>query len=264
MKPCAITREHRIVMSHNTHDYVGECSFEPCPHTSISIYKSHHKYKHYNNKLVHDSCYTAMHKKHVAEKNKLRQQQLEEKSHQMQDITPIIEVPPPPPSAAFMPAIVITQQQQPICPFYHPPNNISPNISFDPITREQQRLLIVLHSFNKHDTYYLFTQDYLHCLAKKQYHAKIKQICLAIDELYDRMMNNIESHMKNYVIDVQSNLILQANFQYKSREQTLKNGAKKILYQGNYPNEESSHAMELKAFKELIELLRQKRTIKYY
>lgn len=246
-------------MHHNTHDYVGECEYEGCMHASKSIYKSYHAYKHFENKLVHDSCYHVLYK---PRKQQLQQQRIHSLQQRARDIQqehpPIIF--PPPPRSAVIPAITIAME-----------DNTLPSVTTPCQQMQHQQILLeVIHSFIECYTYNQYTAE--HPIVLDTYNHDISKIYAAGAQLYDDMVDKNIKHMKLHttsdnkykvtfdfswthknshatggwmaLMDVQTNIVLIGIFKYKSRQMTTKIGEKKIVAHGNYPNNKSAHAME--------------------
>ena len=183
-------------MHHNTHDYVGECEYEGCMHASKSIYKSYHAYKHFENKLVHDSCYHVLYKSRKQQLDQQCIQTLQQRAHDIQQQHPPIILPPPP-RHAIIPAITIAME-----------DNILPSPPLTPPsqpTQEQQRLLEVMHSFIECHTYNQYTAEYTK--GSDTYFHDISKIYAAGAKSYDDMVDkNIKHIQVNQYIKVVINI----------------------------------------------------------
>ena len=267
-------------MESASHGYIGRCTYEQCTHRTKSIYKSCHNYTHFNNQLVHDNCYRQLHRQIVSAQELQHIQQLQQQVNDYQSLHPPLVISPPP-KATCIPAIVIAMEQ----PTILPPSPHIPLQSPSTVTHQQNKLLEVLHSFIQHHTYTQYRKDdiHVHPLGKETYYIYITKTCIPIVQLYEEMIHNNEQHMQKHtnsnskykvavdfswthknsratggwmpLIDIQSNIVLETVFEYKSREIKTKTGEKKTIAQGNYPNNKSAHAMELTAFLQLIDTL---------
>jgi hypothetical protein len=269
---------YEIAMSSHSHQYQGDCTSPNCVHGSDrAIYSGRDPLAHWEGNPVHTRCYNQLYNDTLRSTN----------THQN---TTTASTPQQPTSYIHNP-IVIAEPS-----YSHDNNNhislsqstithtqLNSHSHTSTLTTQQQRVLELLHSFIEHFTYQQYWDTMTQAYRKEQYYHYIRNICTSVRDLYTTMINDTTQHMKQHtnshskykvamdfswdhrrhatggwmpMIDVESDIVLNAALEYKSRVRTEKNGEKKILFQGNYPNDKSAHAMEMTAFLKLIEQLR--------